>query len=106
MSAPGQPGPSAANARLYVYYRVPEAQLAATVAAVRQMQAALAQTAPPGAIHMALLRRPEAAHGDLTLMEAYVETLHGALGAGFEAALAQAAQALPQPRHVERFELL
>ncbi len=90
--------------RLFVYYRVAEPALAATVAAVRTMQAALSE-AHPG-LRAELLRRPELRDGEVTLMETY------ASGAGvspaLESAIAQAANSLPlplpQPRHTERFD--
>jgi hypothetical protein len=83
--------------RLYVYYRVPEAALADTLAAVRRMQAALAAGHP--GLRTELLRRPELRDGEVTLMETYA----GALSPALEAALTAAAGALPQPRHIERF---
>lgn len=86
--------------RLYVYYRVPQAQLVATVAAVRQVQAALA-AAHPG-LQAELLRRPELRDGDVTLMETYA----GKLGEAVLAAITQATSALPQPRHSEHFDTL
>ncbi len=86
--------------RLYVYYRVAEAQLPATVVAVRQVQAALA-AAHPG-LQAELLRRPELRDGEVTLMETYA----GPLTPAVEAAITQATSALPQPRHSERFDTL
>ncbi len=86
--------------RLYVYYKVPAAALAATVAAVHRVQAAL-RTAHPG-LQAELLRRPEVPGGQVTLMETYA----GALSPQVEAAIAEATSALPQPRHSERFVLL
>lgn len=87
-------------ARLYVYYKLPEAALPATLAAVRRVQAGL-RAAHPG-LTAELLRRPEAPGGMVTLMEAYA----GALAPAVEAAIAEATSALPQPRHSERFDLL
>ena len=84
--------------RLYVYYRVPQATLAATLLAVRAMQAALV-AAHPG-LRAQLMRRPEAREGGITLMEAYA----GAVSPALEAALAERSRALPQPRHNEYFE--
>ena len=84
--------------RLYVYYRVPEAALAATVAAVRQVQATLV-AAHPG-LHAELLRRPELRDGEVTLMETYV----GGVTPALQAAIDHAASTLPQPRHNEWFE--
>lgn len=86
--------------RLYVYYKVPEAALAATVDAVHRVQAGL-RAAHPG-LQAALLRRPEMPGGQVTLMETYA----GALSPAVEAAIAEATSALPQPRHSERFILL
>ena len=83
--------------RLYVYYRVPQAQLPATVAAVRQVQAAL-MAAHPG-LRAELLRRPELRDGEVTLMETYA----GSVSPAVEAAIAEATSGLPQPRHSERF---
>ena len=84
--------------QLYVYYSVPEAALAATVAAVRQVQATLV-AAHPG-LHAELLRRPELRDGEVTLMETYV----GGVTPALQAAIDHAASALPQPRHSEWFE--
>jgi hypothetical protein len=86
--------------RLYVYYRVPEAALPATVAAARQVQADLV-AAHPG-LQAELLRRPELRDGEVTLMETYA----GPLGPALEAAITEATSALPQPRHSERFDTL
>lgn len=86
--------------RLYVYYRVPQAQLAATVVAVRQVQTALL-FAHPG-LQAELLRRPELRDDEVTLMETYAGPLTGAV----LAAITQATSALPQPRHSEHFDTL
>ena len=86
--------------RLYVYYRVPQAQLAATVAAVRQVQTALL-VAHPG-LQAELLRRPELRDDEVTLMETYA----GPLTDTVLAAITQATSALPQPRHSEHFDTL
>ena len=93
---------------LYVYYRVSEARLDATVHTVRAMQAALVQA--HAGLQASLLRRPEASGGDVTLMETYAgiapavlaEALHRALAQ----TMAQAGDSLPQPRHDEWFETL
>jgi len=87
--------------QLYVYYTVPEAELDELAAAVRSMQAQLT-AAHPG-LACALLRRPELKPAGVTLMETYAGP---PLGEDFVAALQAAAQHLPQPRHVERFEPL
>jgi hypothetical protein len=86
--------------RLYVYYRVPEATLLATVATVRAMQATLV-AAHPG-LQTDLLRRPGLTDGAVTLMETYA----GGDAASWSAALQRAAAALPGPRHDEWFEPL
>lgn len=88
--------------RLYVYYRVPESALAATVMAVRTMQATLT-AAHPG-LQAALLRRPELRDGDVTLMETYAAA--AGVSPAVQAAIEQAASALPQPRHTESFDAL
>lgn len=86
--------------RLYVYYRVPEAALAATVAAVRAVQATLVQQHP--GLQAELLRRPEPRDGEVTLMETYA----GGLTDAVRAAIIRATSKLPQPRHTEVFESL
>lgn len=86
--------------RLYVYYRVAEADLGRTVGAVRAMQQALI-AAHPG-LEAELLRRPELRDGQVTLMETYA----GALPPALDGLLAGAAAGLPQPRHDEWFETL
>ncbi len=86
--------------RLYVYYRVAEAQLAAVVAAVRQVQAGLVVSHP--GLQAELLRRPELRDGDVTLMETYA----GPLTDTVLASITQATSALPQPRHSEYFDTL
>lgn len=86
--------------RLYVYYRVAEARLPDTTAAVRQVQAALV-AAHPG-LQAELLRRPELRDGEVTLMETYA----GPLTPAVDAAITQATSALPQPRHSERFDVI
>lgn len=88
------------GARLYVYYRVPAAELATAVAAARALQAALAADWP--GLRCSLLRRPELRDGAVTVMETYA----GVSTPAFEAALqraAAAAPALPAARQVERF---
>lgn len=88
--------------RLYVYYRVPEPALAATVTAVRAMQATLA-AAHPG-LQAELLRRPELRDGEVTLMETYAAA--AGISPALQAAIDAAARALPQPRHTESFDPL
>lgn len=89
--------------QLFVYYRVAQVRLGDTVAAVRALQAALA-AAHPG-LRVALLRRPEAQDGQVTLMETYAGALDAAALDALDA-LTRAAGALPQPRHAEWFEPL
>lgn len=86
--------------QLYVYYRVAEPALAATVVVVRQLQTRLVD-AHPG-LQAGLLRRPELRDGAVTLMETY----SGAVPPDLGALLASAAAKLPQPRHLEWFEPL
>ena len=86
--------------QLFVYYRVAEPALAATVAAVRQLQARLVDSHP--GLQAQLLRRPDLREGEVTLMETYT----GAVPPGLADSLAQAATALPQPRHHEWFDPL
>jgi hypothetical protein len=91
---------AAAARRLYVYYRVADSALAASVHAVGMMQAGLT-AAYPG-LRAELLRRPGRDNGEVTLMEVYAGSMTPALLAAIE----QAAAALPQPRHNELFEVL
>ena len=86
--------------RLYVYYRVDEAALPVTVAAVHRLQAEL-RTAHPG-LSAGLQRRPEVLQGQVTLMETYACAVTPAL----MQALDMAASSLPQPRHNEVFDVL
>ena len=86
--------------RLYVYYRVDEAALPATVAAVHALQSGL-RAAHPG-LRAGLQRRPETQLGQVTLMEAYA----GAVTPVLLQALDVAAAGLPQPRHNEVFDEL
>jgi hypothetical protein len=94
--------------RHYVYYRVPVALAAEARAAAAALQAALRERFP--GLHTALLRRPEATAGRVTLMEVYTlpgRDLDGGLASAIEslagAALSRWADG---PRHVETFELL
>ncbi len=87
--------------RLYVYYAVPEAELAAVSRAAKSMQAELTR-AHPGLV-CELLRRPGVQPAGVTLMETYMAP---DLRHDFTSVLRDAAAALPQPRHVEVFEPL
>jgi transposase len=87
--------------RHYVYYRVPEAQLAPALQALRPLHAELRRL---GAA-VELLRRPDAPQGRVTLMDVY--SLDDAAAAAFEARAAAAlAPWLDGQRHVEQFEPL
>lgn len=86
--------------RLYVYYQVDQAALAATVAAVHALHAGLC-AAHPG-LRASLQRRPETRLGQVTLMESYA----GALTPALLLALDAAASGMPQPRHTEVFDEL
>jgi hypothetical protein len=88
--------------RLYVYYRVPEPALAATVAAVRALQAAL--IAQHAGLRAEVLRRPELRDGEVTLMETYAAAT--GISPALQAAITEAASQLPQPRHTETFDPL
>ena len=95
---------SAAAARLFVYYRVPAADLRPVIEAARALQATL-RARHPG-LEADLLRRPELRDGDATLMETYAAAggIDDALAAEIERLAADAG--LPRPRHVEVFEPL
>ncbi len=87
--------------RHYVYYRVAQAHLADAVVVVRALHAGLRQAG----VASELLRRPEAAKGQVTLMDVY--TLADAAAREFETRAAAAlAPWLDGPRHVEIFEAL
>ena len=88
--------------RLYVYYRVPEPVLAATVKAVRTMQATLT-AAHPG-LQAELLRRPELRDGEVTMMETYAAA--AGITPAMQATIEQAASPFPHPRHTESFHPL
>ena len=94
----------AAACWLYVYYCVAAADLPAAVAAAQQVQTGL-QNAHPG-LHAALLRRPELAGGQATLMETYSHP--SGLPPTLQAVISQAAQHALAPwlqgeRHNELF---
>lgn len=93
--------------RLYVYYRVAEAQLAVVVEAVRAMQARLCRDHP--GLEARLLRRPDVRDGEVTVMETYAHV--DGVDAALQAAIAAAAATSLPPglaagRHVEVFEAL
>jgi hypothetical protein len=82
--------------RRYVYYRVPQAQVADVVAALQALQA----QATTG---FEVLRRPEASDGLATLMEVYSEAAPDGIEARAAAAVAPWLQG---ERHFEVFERL
>ncbi|WP_425259476.1 DUF4936 family protein [Rubrivivax sp. RP6-9] len=85
--------------RHYVYYRVPEAQLQAALAALRPLHAELRRAGTA----VELLRRPGAPRGLVTLMDVY--SADDPTAARFEARAAAAlAPWLDGSRHVEQFE--
>ena len=87
--------------RIYVYYRIAQADLDAVREKVLALQARLC--ADHAGLRAELLRRPEAAEGQLTLMEIYVceQGIDAVLQAAIEAAASYAG--LAGPRHVEAF---
>lgn len=93
-----------AGRRLFVYYRVPVAELSTSVACARALQAALRADHP--ALDAGLWRRPEPRDGAVTLMETYAsrDGIDPTLADTIERRAADAG--LPQPRHVEVFEPL
>ena len=93
--------------RLYVYYRVDQADFAAVQAAALDLQSSL-RRAHPG-LQAELLRRPDLRDGQATLMETYAQAdgVDAALAQAIEAAAAKSlARWLKGPRHCERFEPL
>jgi len=90
----------------FVYYRVAEDQLAPAVAAARVMQQRLAAEHP--GLQAALLRRPGAGEGQVTLMETYRSPwgIGPALGDAIEAAAAALSGWIAGTRHVEEFDPL
>jgi hypothetical protein len=98
--------PAAERRELFIYYRVPEADLAAACAALQTAQAALCGT--HDGLQARLLRRPVTQDGWSTLMETYALAPHGidaALQAQIECSAAAAlAPWLPaDSRHTETF---
>ena len=89
------------NRRIYVYYRIAQTDLYAVRETVQALQARLC--ADHAGLRAELLRRPEAAEGQLTLMETYAceQGIDAALQAAIEAAASHAG--LAGPRHVEAF---
>ena len=100
-------GAPASAQRLYVYYRIAEADLAAVLGAVHDLQQTLLD-AHPG-LQTELLRRPGLQDGQITLLEIYAhaQVMHEPLAQWIERrAAAMLAPWLQGPRHVERFEWL
>lgn len=102
----------AGRLRLFIYYRLAEAQVSAAAAAVRQAQQALCERHP--GLTAGLLQRPEPSPaGDRTLMETYVVEA-GARPQGVDAALQAEIESSLRPalhpwlgegaRHSELFE--
>lgn len=87
--------------RLYVYYRVAEAGLAALRAEVGALQTGL-MAAHPG-LTAELLRRPDLRDGQVTVMEAYAGGDVPAWQAALDRAVADH-PALPRPRQAEAFD--
>ncbi len=105
--APAAPLAAGAAQRLYIYYRVAEADLAAALAAGQALRQHLL-AAHPG-LAAELLRRPGVQGGHITLMETYAhpQGVDDALAGLIELhAAAVLAPWLQGPRHVERFEAL
>ena len=93
--------------RLYVYYRVDQADFVAVRAAALDVQATLRRDHP--GLQAELLRRPDLRDGQATLMETYAQAdgVDAALAQVIEAAAAKSlARWLQGPRHCERFEPL
>ena len=93
--------------RLYVYYRVDQADFVAVRAAALDVQATLRRDHP--GLQAELLRRPDLRDGQATLMETYAQAdgVDAALAQAIEAAAAKSlARWLKGPRHCERFEPL
>ena len=93
--------------RLYVYYRVDQADFVAVRAAALDLQATLRRDHP--GLQAELLRRPDLREGQATLMETYAQAdgVDAALAQAIEAAAAKSlARWLKGPRHCERFEPL
>lgn len=90
--------------RLYVYYRVDEADLKAAAQAVRDCHAALMR-AEPG-LGCELLRRPEVRDGQVTLMEIYTAAngIDNAQQTRIETTIEQLRLPLAGPRRTEVFE--
>ena len=105
--ATGASGAASAAQRLYIYYRVAEADWPAALAAAQALRTALL-AAHPGLI-AELLRRPGQQGGHITLMETYARPngVDNALAGLIEQRAAAAlAPWLQGPRHVEHFEAL
>jgi hypothetical protein len=94
--------------RLFVYWKLSRADLAAALAAARTLQHAL-QTAHPSLRCALLERADDAAAAEATLMETYAADGPGGVDAALQAVIESAAAgALARyqrgPRHVEVFE--
>lgn len=93
-----------AERRLYVYFRLPESELAAYLSAAERLRLDLAASEPRWRCRFE--RRPETTHGDVTVMECHTAEggIDEALEAAIEAAAARHFGGLRcGPRHLERF---
>lgn len=112
-SPPAAPLPAGPRTEWFIYYQVASADLPRAREAVVGFQQRLQQDWPGlNARVLQRLEAPEAPPGRVTLMEIYrfapnTSAHGGGSDIGFDAALAEAAQAiqpwLQGPRHVERF---
>lgn len=96
------------RAELYIYYRVTQADLPRALAIVRDFQRSL-RSAHAG-LAARVLRRPNAASGEMTLMEIYALDRASGIDEALRARIDTAAEALgsllTSARHVETFESL
>jgi hypothetical protein len=95
----------AGTRQLFIYYRVAEAHADAAIAAAQEMQAALTARRP--GLRAALLYRPEAADGGITLMETYAvdaEVAPQGVGAALQAEIEALARTRAIRVHVEVFD--
>ena len=102
---PAGRGAAVASVRVFVYYRVAEAQVAGLLPSIRAFQQAL--LGPGAAASDSLMRRPEAAAGLVTLMETYRLPAGLAADTALRQRLAEGPAALLPclhgPRQVEEF---
>ncbi|GAA0758489.1 DUF4936 family protein [Ideonella azotifigens] len=102
-----EPAAAGAPPAWFIYYRVPEPELATASALVRGFQQRLRGDWP--GLSTEVMRRPEANDGCVTLMEVYrlLPQVSAADAAGLPQAIEAAASVLAPhlagPRHTERF---